>query len=247
MRRAAQEAEKTAARGRPATDPCNPSTQEAGVGRNKFRAILVYTAKSCERWEGREDREGGVAKLELKATLFKDPQISTASQGTDTDLSSKFVQENKKQKHKKLLMPRSEIENDPQPSKRQSLTLLILIIYKITDSHACAQKWQIPFLWAAGRIGANAKLGAVALVQRACVQYHTISTSFLCPLPPKPWQWSLPCVCSLSFQECPINGIHSTKPLGLTFHSSQIPRDNVFNLLWAWREYSSVLKPCIPL
>lgn len=158
MKRAAQEAEKTAARGRPATDPCNPSTREAGVGRNKFRVILVYTAKSCERWEGREDRGGGVAKLELKATLFKDPQISTASQGTDTDLSSKFIQENKKQKHKKLLMPRSETENDPQPSKRQSLTF-ILIIYKITDSHACAQEWQTQFLCAACRIGANAKLG----------------------------------------------------------------------------------------
>lgn len=82
------------------TEPCNPSTREAGVGRNKFRATLVYTAKSCERWEGREDRGGEVAKLELKTTLFKDPQISTTSQGTDTDLSSKFIQENKKQKHK---------------------------------------------------------------------------------------------------------------------------------------------------
>jgi hypothetical protein len=44
--------------------------------------------------------------------VFQDSQIST-SQGTDTDLSFKFIQKktktNKKQKQN-LLMPRSEIE-----------------------------------------------------------------------------------------------------------------------------------------
>lgn len=48
-------------------------------------------------------------------------------------------------------MPRSKTENDPQTSKRQTHSLLLILIIfdfqKIIDSCASAQKWQIQFLY----------------------------------------------------------------------------------------------------